>query len=52
MELSFANGVLVLLLVAAILSRRLAFPCSVGLVATSTVLALLHLTPKVTLTRD
>jgi CPA1 family monovalent cation:H+ antiporter len=55
MELSFANGVLVLLLVAAVvamLSRRLAFPYSVGLVATGIVLALLPLTPKVTLTRE
>jgi CPA1 family monovalent cation:H+ antiporter len=55
MELSFANGVLVLLLVAAVvamLSRRLTLPYSVGLVLTGIILALLPLTPKINLTRE
>jgi CPA1 family monovalent cation:H+ antiporter len=55
MELNFANGVLLLLLVAAVVamvSRRLALPYSVGLVATGMILALLPLTPKINLTRE
>ena len=55
MALNFANGMLLLLLVAAVvamLSRRLALPYSVGLVATGMILALLPLTPKINLTRE
>lgn len=55
MELSFANGVLLLLLIAAVVamaSRRLALPYSVGLVATGMILALLPLTPKISFTRE
>lgn len=55
MELSFANGVLLLLLIAAVVamaSRRLALPYSVGFVATGMILALLPLTPKISFTRE
>jgi len=55
MEPSFANEVLLLLLVAAVVamvSRRFSMPYSVGLVVTGMILALLPLTPKINLTRE
>jgi len=55
MELSFANGALLLLLIAAvvaILSRRLRLPYSVGLVATGMGLALFPLAFEIHLTSD
>ena len=55
MESSFANGVLFLLLVAAVvamLTRRLALPYMVGLVAAGMALTLLRHAPKIILTRD
>jgi CPA1 family monovalent cation:H+ antiporter len=55
MGLSFGNGILLLLLVAAVVamvSRRLRLPYSVGLVAAGMILALLPFTPRVNLTRE
>lgn len=55
MELSFANSALLLLVVAAVVAmvtRRLALPYVVGLVATGMVLALLPLAPKITFTKE
>lgn len=55
MELSFGNGALLLLLVAAVvamLTRRFKFPYSVGLVAAGMALALLPLAPKISFTKE
>lgn len=55
MTVSFGSGALLLLLVAAVVAmvtRRLALPYSVGLVATGMVLALLPLTPKISFTKE
>src|SRR5690348_15398311 len=55
MELSFAKGVLLLLLIAAVVamvSRRFGIPYMVGLVASGIILALLPGSPRITLTRD
>src|SRR5207302_2838392 len=55
MELSFAKGALLLLLIAAVvamLTRRLRLPYSVGLVAAGIVLALLPYSPEISLTKD
>lgn len=55
MGLSFANGALLLLLIAAgvaIVTHRLRIPYSVGLVAAGIVLALLPFSPRIQLTRD
>ena len=55
MELSFGNGALLLLLVAAVvamLTRRLRLPYSVGLVAAGMALALLPLAPKISFTKE
>ena len=55
MELSFGNGALLLLLVAAVVAmvtRRLAIPYSVGLVAAGMVLAVLPLAPKISFTKE
>jgi CPA1 family monovalent cation:H+ antiporter len=55
MELGFGNSALLLLLVAAVvamLTRRLRFPYSVGLVAAGMALALLPLVPKITFTKE
>ena len=55
MELSFGNGALLLLLVAAVVAmvtRRLTLPYSVGLVAAGIALALLPSAPKISLTKE
>ena len=55
MELSFGNGALLLLLVAAVVAmvtRRLTLPYSVGLVAAGITLALLPSAPKISLTKE
>lgn len=55
MELSFGNGALLLLLVAAVVAmvtRRLTLPYSVGLVAAGIILALLPSAPRISLTKE
>ena len=55
MELSFGNGALLLLLVAAVVAmvtRRLTLPYSVGLVAAGIALALLPSAPRISLTKQ
>jgi CPA1 family monovalent cation:H+ antiporter len=55
MELSFGNGALLLLLVAAVVAmatRRLKLPYSVGLVAAGMALALLPMAPKISFTKE
>ena len=55
MELSFGNGALLLLLVAAVVAmgtRRLRLPYSVGLVVVGMALALLPMAPKISFTKE